>query len=79
MNLLINDYAVYADRCYSGFREAAVSGRRKLCITGFFVSRLLNTKLAKFEFEEYSEIGSFLPYCMYSTSNLYTDLFYGPF
>lgn len=61
MNLLINDYAVYADRCYSGFLEAAVSGRMKLCKTGFFASRLLNTKLAKFEFEEYSEIGSFLP------------------
>jgi hypothetical protein len=52
MNLLINDYAVYADRGYSGFLEAAVFGRRKLCKTGFFASRLLNTKLAKFEFEE---------------------------
>jgi hypothetical protein len=61
MDLLINDYAVYADRGYSGFLEAAVSGRRKLCKTGFFASRLLNTRLAKFEFEEYSEIGSFLP------------------
>ena len=80
MNLFINDEAVYAGRCYSGFLEPAVSGRRKLYNTaGFFYSLLLNTKLAKFEFDEYSEIGSFLPWCKYSTSNLYTDLFYGPF